>query len=137
MSIAAVVCAGFGPAALIRYVVTEGFGADAAVGAPSFGGSIGNITVTQYTVVSNFFASYFTGATSYTINNIPAGLSFDTSVAQLYGVPSTAGATSITITGVNSSGSAASNSFTYTVSAAPAAVVPEPTAEFRMGIVGG
>jgi hypothetical protein len=138
MSIASVVTTGIGPDALIRYVITEGFGANEAAGsAPVFSGPIPNFSTTVGLVFDTIFVNYFSNSpTSYSLTGSVPGLVFDTATSRLLGVTTTVGVYTLTVTATNSAGSGISNSFTVTVSAAVVQVPVAPTG-FRMGIVGG
>ena len=61
------------------------------------------------------YSTYFTGAVSYALAPLPAGLAFDTVTGILSGTPTAAAVTAATVSATNPDGSAPSNAFDITV----------------------
>lgn len=97
---------------------------------PNFSGTIPDISKTQNTGSFSYaLGAYFTGATSYSIAPaVETGWSFDTSTGEFVIDTDAVGLFGgFTVTGTNLAGSADSNSFTVTVTAAAVVVTDQPT----------
>src|SRR5580692_11139571 len=77
-----------------------------------------------------------TGTLSYSATGLPAGLSISSSTGVISGTPSTAGSSTVTVTGTDSSGPSGSASFTWTVSAAGSNTVTVTSPGNQSGTVG-
>jgi hypothetical protein len=77
-----------------------------------------------------------TGTLSYSATGLPAGLSISSSTGVISGTPSTAGSSTVTVTGTDSSGPSGSASFAWTVSAAGSNTVTVISPGNQSGTVG-
>jgi hypothetical protein len=77
-----------------------------------------------------------TGTLSYSAAGLPAGLSISSSTGVISGTPTTAGSSTVTVTGTDSSGPSGSASFSWTVSAAGGNTVTVTGPQNQAGTVG-
>lgn len=89
-----------------------------ASGAPTFKGTIPALNLTQNVAMQDYDASaHYRAATSYSISELNAGLTFDTEFGIIKGTPTALDTTNPIVSGINAHGDTESNQFTITVTA--------------------